>query len=79
MAKGLKPGEEYLSLYYGNHRCDLEPYSKDDVIGRYTANNGGVGLASGDVNDDLDQINSVSVRRASDFTLLACADVHPSY
>jgi PhoPQ-activated pathogenicity-related protein len=71
---------QHLSLYYGNHRCDdLEPYYEDDVIGRYTADNGEVGRTSGDVNDNLDQINSVSVRRASDFTLLACADVHPSY
>jgi hypothetical protein len=70
---------QHLSLYYGNHRCDLEPHYEDDVIGRYTADNGGVGRTPGEVNDNLDQINSVSVRRASDFTLLACADVHPSY
>src|SRR3954453_6142979 len=37
-ARGLKPKHKYLSLYYGNHQCNLEPYSKDDVIGNYTAN-----------------------------------------
>src|SRR5262245_48215995 len=41
---GLHPGNEYISLYYDNHVCALEPYSLDDVIGGiYTANPGGVG------------------------------------
>lgn len=79
VAKGLKPGSKHLSLYYSNHVCALEPYSKNDVIGghRYTADQKGVGRTSGDADDDLDEINSVSVR-AADFTLQACADVHPS-
>jgi hypothetical protein len=77
VAQGLIPGNEYLSLYYENHTCALEPYSEDDVIGTYTANAAGVGVTHGKLDDDLDEINSVSVRRASDFTLLACADVHP--
>ena len=78
-AKGLKPGKKYVSLYYDNHQCDLEPYSQDDVIGgRYSANRKGIGHTSGDADDDLDEINSVSVRSAKNFTLLACADVHPS-
>jgi len=47
------------------------------VIGTYTANAAGVGVTHGKLEDDLDEINSVSVRRASDFALLACADVHP--
>jgi hypothetical protein len=77
VAFGLKPGHDYLSLYYDNHTCDLEPYSADDVIGGiYTANRVGVGTTHGTADDDLDEINSVSVRKA-DFTLVACADVHP--
>ena len=32
---GLQPGTEYLSLYYENHTCELEPYSQDDIIARY--------------------------------------------
>ena len=32
VAKGLQPGTEYLSLYYDNGTCELEPYSADDVI-----------------------------------------------
>jgi hypothetical protein len=78
VAFGLEPGHEYVSLYYENHTCALEPYSEDDVIGGpYTANAGGVGTTSGKLDDDLDEVNSVSVRDAGDFTLLACADVHP--
>lgn len=76
-AFGLKAGDSYLSLYYDNHVCDLEPYSAEDVIGNYTANGGGVGSTQGEADDDLDEINSVSVRRASDFGLVACANVHP--
>jgi len=77
VARGLTPGEDYVSLYYDNHICELEPYSADDVIGAYTGNAAGMGTTHGKLDDDLDEINSVSVRRASDFTLLACADIHP--
>jgi hypothetical protein len=77
VAFGLKPGNHYLSLYYDNHTCALEPYSADDVIGTYTGNAAGVGTTHATVEDDLDEINSVSVRSADDFRLLACADVHP--
>ena len=78
VARGLVPGEEYVSLYYENHTCELEPYSEDDVIGEYTGNAAGVGATHAKLEDDLDEINSISVRRADDFSLLACADVHPA-
>ena len=42
VAQGLIPGNGYLSLYYENHTCEIEPYSEDDVIGTYTANAAGV-------------------------------------
>jgi hypothetical protein len=77
VANGLTPGVNYLSLYYENHTCELEDYADDDVIGRYTANAAGVGQTAAKKGDDLDEINSVSVRRASDFSLVACADIHP--
>jgi hypothetical protein len=77
VARGLVPGEQYVSLYYENHTCELEPYSEDDVIGTYVANAGGNGVTHGKLDDDLDEINSISVRRASDFALVACADTHP--
>jgi hypothetical protein len=73
----LASNTPYVSLYYDNHQCNLEPYSADDVIGAQYQAHGGVGFTHGRADDDLDEINSVSVRRASDFTLLACADVHP--
>jgi hypothetical protein len=78
LAFGMQPGHNYVSLYYGNHTCALEPYSADDVIGGiYTANSVGVGVTHGNADDDLDEINSVSVRDADTFNLLACANVHP--
>jgi len=78
VAFGMHPGHNYVSLYYGNHACALEPYSASDVIGGiYSANSVGVGVTHGNADDDLDEINSVSVRDADTFDLLACANVHP--
>lgn len=74
---GLEPGTEYLSLYYENHTCELEPYEEDDIINRYTAGPSGRVAFTKKVGDDLDEINSVSVRLGSDFSLKACADTHP--
>jgi len=76
-ARGLMPGERYVSLYYDNDHCALEPYSADDVIGGpYTANPAGNGHTSGVADDDLDEIDSVSVRLAGSFQLQACAKVN---
>ena len=69
----LQPGTEYVSLYYDNGTCELEPYSEDDVINRYTAGPGGRATFTKKVTDDLDEIHSVSVRLAQGFTLQACA------
>lgn len=78
VAQGLEPGHDYVSLYYDNDTCELEPYSEEDVIGGiYTANGGGVGHTSGTADDDLDEIHSVSVRDAESFDLLGCAVVSP--
>ena len=75
-AKGLTPGKRYVSLYYDNDHCALEPYSEDDVIGGpYTALPGGFGFTIGTADDDLDEIHSVSVRSAKNFQLRACAKV----
>ena len=75
VAFGLRPGGEYLSLTYDNRVCALEPYSNRDVIGSvYRANGGGVGVISAVVADNIRVIDSVSVRRAGDFALLACAN-----
>jgi hypothetical protein len=74
-ARGLTPGKQYISLYYDNPTCTLEPYSEEDVIGTYTADPGGNAHTSGIADDDLDEIHSVSVRSADTFDLLACATV----
>lgn len=79
LAKGLTPGDEYISIYYGNNTCTLEPDSiPNDIIsgGPYTANAAGIGHTQGEADDDLDEILSVSVRRNdANHTLLACADL----
>jgi len=74
-AEGLTPGTQYVSLYYDNGTCELEPYSPEDVIGEYTANAAGRAVVPGKADDDLDELNSVSVRLKSDFSLQACAAV----
>jgi hypothetical protein len=76
-AKGLTPGDDFISIYYGNDRCTLEDDSiPNDIIsgGPYTANAAGIGHTHGEADDDLDEILSVSVRRNdANHTLLACA------
>jgi len=76
---GLQRDGQYLSLYYDNHTCELEADSvTNDKVGNvYVGNRVGVGVTEGVIDDDLDEVNSVSVRVGSDLTLLACADIHP--
>lgn len=78
-ATGLTPGAGYLSIYYENHTCELEPDSvPNDVIARYVGGAGGSATVHAKIDDDLDEVNSISVRLAdSALTLQACADVHP--
>ena len=72
VATGLQPGEEYVSLYYDNSTCDLP----GDELGAYTGNAGGIGTTGGRIDDDLDEVDSVSVRVAGTLELLGCADTH---
>ena len=62
------------------HHIAFDGWSADvvlrDLTRLYTANRTGVGVTHGTADDNLSEINSVSVRKA-DFTLVACADVHP--
>ena len=72
-AKGLQPGTVYASFYYESSNCD----AAHDLLGTFTANAGGVGEVHGKIDDDLDEVGSVSVRLGPDYgTLLACARVH---
>ena len=78
-AFGLTPGVEYISLYYENHECTLEDDSlEEDVIGApYRGHMGGRGGTRGSADHPLEELDSISIRRASDTALLACGDVHP--
>ena len=78
-ATGLTPGTHYLSIYYGNHTCQLESDSvPNDVFVHYVGEDDGTASAHGKIDDDLDEVNSISVRLDNtDLTLQACADVHP--
>jgi hypothetical protein len=79
VVQNLEPGHTYVSLYYDNDECALEPYEPPDVIGGrpYTANAIGGGRTTGVADDPLEEIHSVSVRDADTFELLACAVVSP--
>ena len=78
-ATGLTPGTHYLSIYYENHSCELQSDSvPNDVLAHYVASDDGTASANGRIDDDLDEVNSVSVRfDNTDLTLQACADTHP--
>lgn len=73
VATGLQPGARYVSLYYDNNTCTLP----GDVLGYYTGNPGGIGTTGGNIDDNLDDVGSVSVRDATTLQLFACAVVHP--
>ena len=73
IAKGLQPGTEYASFYYESADCSAPA----DLLGNFTANAAGVGEVHGKIDDDLDEVGSVSVRLGPGYgTLLACAKVH---
>jgi len=72
-AQGLTPGTVYASFYYESADC-TEPA---DLLGTFTANAAGEGEVQGKIDDDLDEVGSVSVRLGPSYgTLLACATVH---
>ena len=77
-AFGPTPGATYVSLYYSSRDCTLGGDS--GIVGSetYDANASGVGRVQGVVDEGVYTINSVSVRAASDFRLLACAQVGPA-
>ena len=73
IARGLTPGTVYASFYYESADCS-EPA---DLLGTFVANSGGVGTVHGKIDDDLDEVGSVSVRLGPGYgTLQACARVH---
>jgi hypothetical protein len=73
VAKGLDPAGVYASFYYESSDCSA-PF---DLLGVFTANTGGIGAVHDKIDDDLDEVGSVSVRVGPGYgALLACATVH---
>ncbi len=75
VARGLQPDQAYASFYYESSDCSAPA----DLLGPFTANAGGVGVVHGKIDDDLDEVGSVSVRLVTDVLygpLVACATVH---
>ena len=73
VATGLTPGTLYSSFYYESADCS-EPA---DLLGTFTADDLGNGQIHGKIDDDLDEVGSVSVRLGPGYgTLQACATVH---
>ena len=73
VASGLEPGGTYSSFYYESSDCS-EPA---DLFKTITAGSDGEATIQGKIDDDLDEVGSVSIRLGEGYgTLLACADVH---
>ncbi len=73
VASGLTPGAVYASFYYESSDC-TEPA---DLLGTFMGDGDGNGEVQGKIDDDLDEVGSVSVRLGPSYgTLLACAIVH---
>lgn len=71
--RGLHPGVVYSSFYYDASDCSGE----HDLLGTFTATPAGTGHVQGKIDDDLDEVGSVSVRLGPGYgDLLACARVH---
>jgi hypothetical protein len=73
VATGLQAGATYSSFYYESSDCS-EPA---DLLKTFTAGDDGNGHVQGKIDDDLDEVGSVSVRLGPGYgTLLACAAIH---
>lgn len=75
VARGLRRDQAYASFYYESSDCSAPA----DLLGPFTANAAGVGVVHGKIDEDLDEVGSVSVRLVTDVLygpLLACATVH---
>ena len=73
IARGLQQGTVYASFYYESSDCTAPA----DLLGTFTGNPSGTGEVHGKIDDDLDEVGSVSVRLGPGYgTLLACAKVH---
>ena len=70
--RGLKPGETYTSFYYESADCSAPA----DEFQTFTASARGTAELQGKIDDDVDEVGSVSVRLGTGYgTLMACADL----
>jgi len=70
---GLEPGGTYTSFYYESTDCSAPA----DELGTFTADSNGRGHFSGETDEDLDEIGTISVRLGEGYgTLMACAALH---
>ncbi len=74
-AKGLQPGTVYSSFYYESTDCSAPA----DLLETFTAGPNGNAHAVGKIDEDLDEVGSVSIRLGTGpeyGTLQACAAMH---
>jgi len=70
---GLTAGTDYASFYYESADC-TEPA---DQFAEFKGGAGGTSEVHGKIDDDVDEVGSVSVRLGPGYgTLLACAKIH---
>ena len=73
-AKNLQPNTEYLATWYANRTCQVEATTDQNIVGRFRTNPQGVALFNGKLaNKGLADIGSVSVRLATDMSVVGCA------
>lgn len=73
VVRGLEPGGTYTSFYYESTDCSAPA----DELGTFTADSDGHGHLTGETDEDLDEIGTISVRLGEGYgTLLACAALH---
>jgi len=77
-------GEEIVIAKAGKPKAKLVPFrgtasprEPADLLGTFTADSNGEGEVQGKIDDDVDEVGSVSVRLGPGYeTLQACAPVH---
>jgi len=70
---GLEPGSDYATFYYESTDCSAPA----DPFHAFTADDRGRATVQGKIDEDVDEVGSVSVRVGPGYgDLLACARIH---
>ena len=73
VAQGLTPRSSYASFYYESADCSAPA----DLLESFTADDEGHATVHGKIDEDVDEVGSVSVRVGPGYgDLLACARIH---